>query len=258
MSPEARSEPEEEFGSLNSCFVEGDTEQRARERRIRRRALFISIAAQSAILATLVLVPLFGRTDRIALANMVPIPSYYHSSEPTHRDSTPPPPRRHNITNLCALCPPRRIPLRIPEQENTTLPDPFGEMVPGEGRVNQQPRWGIDLGDNRHQPSPPVDLKPQTPKRIILTHLEPAMLIHRVEPIYPPLMRQIHREGRVELRAIIATDGGIESLQVVAGDVGFYQSALDAVRQWRYKPTVLNGQPVEIDTFIAVIYTMQH
>jgi len=91
-----------------------------------------------------------------------------------------------------------------------------------------------------------------------MTRLEPAMLIHRVEPIYPTLMKQIRREGRVELRAIIATDGSIESLQVVAGDAGFYQSALDAVRQWRYRPTVLNGQPVEIDTFITVIYTMQH
>ncbi len=90
-----------------------------------------------------------------------------------------------------------------------------------------------------------------------MTRLEPAMLIHRVEPIYPTLMKQIRREGRVELRAIIATDGSIESLQVVAGDAGFYQSALDAVRQWRYRPTVLNGQPVEIDTFITVIYTMQ-
>jgi protein TonB len=90
-----------------------------------------------------------------------------------------------------------------------------------------------------------------------MTNIAPAMLIHRVEPVYPTLMRQIHREGRVELRAIIATDGGIVSLQVVGGDWGFYQSALEAVRQWRYRPTILNGQAVEVDTFITVIYTMQ-
>lgn len=83
------------------------------------------------------------------------------------------------------------------------------------------------------------------------------MLIHRVEPLYPPLPRQIRREGRVELHAIIATDGSIQSLQVVDGDPLFVQSALDAVRQWRYRPTVLNGQPVEIDTHITVIYTLQ-
>jgi protein TonB len=82
------------------------------------------------------------------------------------------------------------------------------------------------------------------------------MLIHRVEPVYPTLPRQLGRSGRVELRAVIATDGAIQSLQVVSGDPLFYQSAMDAVRQWRYRPTVLNGEPVEIDTFISVIYNI--
>jgi len=82
------------------------------------------------------------------------------------------------------------------------------------------------------------------------------MLVHRVEPVYPPLARQIHREGRVELHARIATDGSIQSLQVVEGDPMFYQSALDAVGQWHYRATILNGQAVEIDTSITVIYTM--
>ena len=62
----------------------------------------------------------------------------------------------------------------------------------------------------------------------------------------------------MELRALISTDGTIQSLQVVSGDPLFLQSALDAVRQWRYHPTILNGQPVEIDTFITVIYSLQH
>lgn len=83
------------------------------------------------------------------------------------------------------------------------------------------------------------------------------MLIHRVEPVYPPLAHQLRRSGRVELRAIIATDGTIQSLQVVGGDPLFYQSALDAVKQWRYRPTILNGQPYEVETYITVIYTLQ-
>ena len=82
------------------------------------------------------------------------------------------------------------------------------------------------------------------------------MLIYRVDPIYPPLARQIHKEGRVELRAIIATDGTIQSLEIESGEPIFYQSAKDAVSQWRYKPTILNGQPMQIDTHITVIYTM--
>ena len=84
------------------------------------------------------------------------------------------------------------------------------------------------------------------------------MLVHRVEPEYPALAKQIHREGQVELRAIIAIDGSIQSLQVVSGDPLFLRSATEAVSQWRYHATVLNGQPVEIETYITVIYTLQH
>jgi protein TonB len=82
------------------------------------------------------------------------------------------------------------------------------------------------------------------------------LLTRRVEPVYPTLMRQIGRSGQVELHAMIATDGSIQSLQVVSGDPGFYQSAMEAVRQWRYKPMILNGIPVEVDTFITVIYNI--
>jgi periplasmic protein TonB len=83
------------------------------------------------------------------------------------------------------------------------------------------------------------------------------MLTHRVEPVYPALARQIGRSGRVELRAVIATDGSIQSLEAVGGDPLFYSSALEAVRQWRYTPTVLNGLQVEVDTYITVIYNVQ-
>jgi protein TonB len=83
------------------------------------------------------------------------------------------------------------------------------------------------------------------------------MLTHRVEPVYPTLARQIGRSGHVELRAIIAADGTIQSLEAVGGDPMFFQSALEAVRQWRYTPTLLNGRQVEVDTYITVIYNMQ-
>lgn len=91
-----------------------------------------------------------------------------------------------------------------------------------------------------------------------VTQLDPAMLTRRIEPIYPKIAVQTRREGRVELHAIIGTDGTIQALQVVSGDVWFYQSAKDAVLQWRYKPTYLNNQPVEVDTTITVIYTLGH
>jgi len=82
------------------------------------------------------------------------------------------------------------------------------------------------------------------------------MLMRRVEPVYPPLAIDTRHEGRVELHAIISTDGTIESLEVISGDLLFIRSALDAVGQWRYRPTILNAQPVEVDTHITVIYTL--
>jgi TonB family protein len=84
------------------------------------------------------------------------------------------------------------------------------------------------------------------------------MLSFRVEPVYPALPKQLHREGRVELRAVIATDGSIQLLEAVSGDPLFYQSALSAVREWRYHPTILNGVPVEVDTHIIVVYSLPH
>src|SRR5439155_8712090 len=118
----------------------------------------------------------------------------------------------------------------------------------------------IPVFDPTQKVRPPerTDREVTQPRRLRFTQLDPAMLIHRVEPIYPPLARQTHREGRVELRAIIGTDGRIRSLQIVAGDPLFDLSAREAVSQWRYRPTILNGQPVEIDTYITVIYTTQH
>ncbi len=82
------------------------------------------------------------------------------------------------------------------------------------------------------------------------------MLIRRVEPVYPPLPRQLHRSGVVHISAVISTEGNIESLQVLDGDPLFIQSAKDAVLQWRYRPTSLNGVPVEVETIITVVYTL--
>ena len=85
-----------------------------------------------------------------------------------------------------------------------------------------------------------------------------AQLVNRVDPVYPPLAIHTRHEGRVELHAVIAADGTIQSLEVVSGDPFFIQSALSAVRQWRYHPTILNGRAIEVDTRITVIYTLNH
>jgi len=256
MSIELGPSPKNDFGSLQGCFVEGSGEQRAREKHIRRRALTISIATQCAIVTAIVLIPLFGKPERLAFA-MTPIPPYYHSNAPEHPQTAPSEPRRHE-TNFCSTCYTPVVPNRPSTDDNPPAPDPIPGIGGPDGRNGPQPPWGIGIDDARRQPERPADAGPRTPPRLKMTHLEQAMLIQRIEPLYPPLARQIHREGQVELHAIIATDGTIQSLQIVSGDPLFLQSALNAVRQWRYRPTVLNGQPVEIDTHITVIYSLQH
>ena len=247
---------------LNDCLVEGDAEQLARAKRVRRRALTLSLLSQAAAIAGLILLPFFGKTDRIALANWTPQPIYTAGGGSAHAHQHPPRPTQSRPTKSSWFCS-RRSPVRIPtgiappaneptngsdnSVDGAAGPGPFGSQIPG---ANPMP----GLNDSA-PPRPPVEARSKPPR--VHTQLNPAMLIHRVEPVYPPLAHQLRRSGRVELRAIIATDGTIQSLQVVGGDPLFYQSALDAVKQWRYRPTILNGQPYEVETYITVIYTLQ-
>jgi protein TonB len=255
--PSSNPSPQNEFGSLQGCFVEGTPEQRARQRSIRRRALIISIATQAAILTAIILVPLFGKPERIALASAVPIPPYYPNRAPERPETPARPNTPHpRISTDNTVYQPPRIPQNIDPHPDPSPNEPPG-FTPSTG-PNVPCAACLPIIDTRPQPERPADVRPQPPHRLVMTHLESAMLIRRVEPIYPPLARQIHKEGQVELRAIIATDGTIQSLQVVSGDALFLNSAKDAVTQWRYRPTVLNGQPVEIETYITVIYTLQH
>jgi protein TonB len=82
------------------------------------------------------------------------------------------------------------------------------------------------------------------------------MLIQSAPPVYPPLARTAHVAGTVELHATISTNGTIKDLRAVSGPAMLRQSAVDAVRNWRYKPYRLNNQPVEIETTISVVFTL--
>jgi protein TonB len=72
------------------------------------------------------------------------------------------------------------------------------------------------------------------------------------------LAKQIHVEGTVRLHAIVGRDGTVRDLELLSGPLLLAQSALDAVRRWRYRPTILNGEPVEVDTYITVIFQLSH
>lgn len=98
---------------------------------------------------------------------------------------------------------------------------------------------------------------PVTPQRVRISQgVTRGLLIHRVEPSYPPLARAARVQGDVILTAVISVNGEIENLQLVSGHPMLVPAAISAVKQWRYKPYLLNGQPVEVETTITVIFSL--
>jgi protein TonB len=95
-----------------------------------------------------------------------------------------------------------------------------------------------------------VPKRPDGPVR--KSHMDPGMLVNRVEPVYPPIAVRTGVQGEVKLHAIIARDGTIQSLSVISGHPLLTAAAVAAVQQWRYRPYVLNGEKVEVDTYITV------
>jgi protein TonB len=81
------------------------------------------------------------------------------------------------------------------------------------------------------------------------------MAISQPQPVYPPIARAAHVQGTVVLHALISKQGTIEQLKVISGPPMLTASAMDAVQRWRYKPYLLNGDPVEVETTINVNFT---
>jgi len=82
-------------------------------------------------------------------------------------------------------------------------------------------------------------------------------LVHRVEPQYPMIAKQLHIQGVVILKAVISREGRIEQAETVQGQDLLSRAALEAVRQWKYRPYYLNGEPVEVETQITVNFVLE-
>ena len=100
-------------------------------------------------------------------------------------------------------------------------------------------------------PPPPPSARPPR-----ISHMMEGNLIYRVQPVYPPLARAARVQGTVELRAIISRTGTIEGLQVISGHPMLVRAAIDAVQQWHYRPYILNGDPVEVETRVTVNFSL--
>ncbi len=110
--------------------------------------------------------------------------------------------------------------------------------------------WSIGSGPTT-LPAPPAPVRPIRVSEVMLGNL-----IHRVDPQYPAIARQIRLQGTVVLNAIISREGNIEKVDVATGSFLLAGAARDAVRQWKYRPYILNGEPVEVETQITINFTM--
>ncbi len=136
----------------------------------------------------------------------------------------------------------------LPFGDAKTSPDPF----PNSGRLNGDSS-GPQVGDLICKTDCTTIARPAGPsRRLRFSHLSEALLVRKVDPVYPRTAIITRTVGAVQLHAIIARDGSIQSLNVMSGNPILAQAALDAVRQWRYKPYMLNDEAVEVETFITV------
>jgi periplasmic protein TonB len=112
---------------------------------------------------------------------------------------------------------------------------------------------GIIGGTGSALPPPP---KAAPPRIRVGGQVAAANLIRQVQPVYPAIAKTAHISGTVVLHAVISKDGSIQELTYISGPPLLMKNAMDAVRQWRYKPTLLNGEPVDVDTTISVVFTL--
>ncbi len=104
--------------------------------------------------------------------------------------------------------------------------------------------------------APPQEVTLAKPPKPIISRFDPGQVIRRVEPLYPSIAHTARIQGSVVLHAIISREGTIERLQVVSGHPMLDKAALDAVSQWLFRPYILNGQPIEVETEITVNFIL--
>jgi protein TonB len=159
-----------------------------------------------------------------------------------------------------------RTPGRIPQRVQMIKEDDAPPPMPSVGGVVGGVPGGIPGGQlggviggivNATSNAAIPKFVPVTPQRVRISQgVTRGLLIQKMEPQYPPLARAARVQGEVLLSAIIDANGQITNFQLVSGHPMLVPAAIAAVKQWRYKPYLLNGQPVEVETTITVIFSL--
>jgi periplasmic protein TonB len=247
----ARVEPRPMF---SQTFVEQSEADRKRKRATQSGSFIVQLI----IVGFLFLIPLW-------FVDVLPVQSLATFLVAPPPPPPPPPPaaptvkveRLSEVVNG-SLRSPSKIPEKVKMIKEEEAPPPSSGGVIGgvEGGVPGGQVNGV-LGSILTSSHTTQMVVAAPPKRIrVSTGISEGMLIHRVEPIYPTIAARARIQGTVQLRAVIAKDGSIENLQVIGGHPILQQAALQAVKQWRYKPYILNGEPLEVETIVIVNFHM--
>jgi protein TonB len=223
---------------------------------------FVSFALQVALVGVLVLIPLLF-TEALPKGQLVQF-----LVAPPPPPPPPPPPAAAPVkivkqiqTDIVngQLRTPTKIPEKVQMIKEDEAPPPMaatGGVVGGvPGGVPGGQMGGVIGGIIS---STPVAVpRVATPTRVRVSQgVSQGLLIRKVQPNYPPLARQARIQGSVVLTAEISKDGSIENLRLVSGHPMLAPAAIEAVKQWKYKPYFLNGEPVEVETQVTVIFSL--
>jgi protein TonB len=230
----------------------------------RRASIPLAYVAESMLVGVLVLVPLIytQALPKIVSMERIPPPPGPPPARTVGRP-TPPAPHRPRLDGLTA---PPSIPTIIATIVDPPEPPQTG-VVQGPWVTGGLPGgpsdgvWNGVIGSpyGGKEPPPPPPVVHTAPKQQLLRvggDVIAARALSQPRPVYPPLATMARIQGTVVLQAIIAKDGTIQDLKVLSGHPLLVRAALDAVRTWRYQPTLLNTEPVEVLTEIDVVFKL--
>ena len=218
----------------------------------------LSVLLQVGLICILILIPLIY-TDALPKGNLMT----FLVAPPPPPPPPPPPAAAIKVVKIQSevingqLRTPTKIPNKVQMIKEEEAPPDMGAGVPGgvPGGIPGGSTGGV-MGGILGSANAAIP-KVATPQRVrVSTGVATGLLIKKVTPNYPQLAKQARIQGTVVLQAEISKDGTIQNLQLISGHPMLAPAAIEAVRQWRYKPYLLNGEPVAVETTVQVNFSL--
>ena len=245
-----------------SMFADAVLETSWDQRSRRGLTALTSFGLEAVLIGLLLLLPLW-RTVGLPSVRALPTPVSWGAPPPVA-----PPVRRQQVTPIVesnlsnnVLIAPPRVPAHVAMIDETTPPPQvsFNNGAGVDGGTGDGSREGVwrSINDSlSHVAPPPAPAPAPSVPQFRTSKILEGNLIRRVQPVYPPLARSARIQGPVVLFAVISKVGTIDNLRAVSGHPMLVRAAIEAVSQWRYRPYILNNEPIEVETQITVNFLL--